>query len=161
LTAEAVSDDLYECMNVRNLKNEVGDTEDNLTLYQQLINHNQSDFISQHELTEYVDRLRNKYGALKEAIRKVARKETNMENIRLSEIDTVDVSKLLDELLNLDGKGKLQYRADIREDLQSYDILRNPTYKNMEPLKIVLDKTKKFSKKKNLQKIDVDDLMDS
>jgi hypothetical protein len=60
-------------MNVRNLKNEVGDTEDNLTLYQQLINHNQSDFISQHELTEYVDRLRNKYGALKEAIRKVAR----------------------------------------------------------------------------------------
>jgi hypothetical protein len=84
-----------------------------------------------------------------------------MENIRLSEIDTVDVSKLLDELLNLDGKGKLHYRADIREDLQSYDILRNPTYKNMEPLKIVLDKTKKFSKKKNLQKIDVDDLMDS
>lgn len=40
-----------------------------------------------------------------------------MENIRISEIDTVEVSKLLDELLNLDGKGKLNFRAEIREDL--------------------------------------------
>jgi hypothetical protein len=31
----------------------------------------------------------------------------------------------------------------------------------MEPLKIVLDKTKKFAQKKNLQKINVEDMMDS
>jgi hypothetical protein len=52
------------------------------------------------------------------------------------------------------------YKANIKEDLQSYDILRNPTYKNMEPLKIVLDKTKKFAKKTNLQVFNVDDLME-
>ena len=48
-----------------------------------------------------------------------------MEDINLREIETVDINKVSDELCSLKENEKLIYYEKIKEDLQSYDILRN------------------------------------
>ena len=49
------------------------------------------------------------------------------------------LDKICEELNTLDKHFMLKFESEIKEDLQSYDILKNEKYQRMDELKRVLD----------------------
>jgi len=82
----------------------------------------------------------NAIGKLNELQKREGRDEFTPQSIQ-----SCDVEILIENMKELDHKDELDFKVPIKDELQSYNILKNDKYKRFKSLKEVLDEKKRHA----------------
>ena len=94
-------------------------------------------YLAPKELDKYIDYLKYRKNQIREKIRQIGEAKLGKEKVE----KIGDEVCLIAQLNTLEKQGRLT-ESKIKDELQSYDILRNPQYSRLCELKNVLDYNK-------------------
>ena len=99
------------------------------------------DFLSKDQIQKYiVDHLTPRLWFIKKHIERIARSE---EDFPKEVLESDDINRIIEAYDELERNDATTYECEIKDELQSYNILKNEKYERLGTLRTVLDKKRR------------------